>query len=93
MTRPSDPRPNLVGRSPAEIASLLADHVDRPFRARQVAQWIVDRNATGFSEMTNLSKELRAELGRRFQIADPEILDESASDDGSVKWLFGLTRS
>ncbi len=86
-----DSRVNLVGRTPGEIASLLDGHVDRPYRARQVAQWIIDRNAGCFSEMTNLTKELRAELGSHFLIADPEILDRSASGDGSVKWLFGLS--
>lgn len=88
---PPDPRPNLVGVPPTEIATLVEPYVDRPFRVRQVGQWIIDRNATGFEEMTNLTKELRAELGRRFRIADPEILEESASGDGSVKWLLGLT--
>lgn len=86
-----DPRLNLVGRPPDEIADLLEGWVDRPYRARQVGQWVIDRNATGFEEMTNLTKELRAELGRRFRVADPEILDRSVSADGSVKWLFGLS--
>jgi 23S rRNA (adenine2503-C2)-methyltransferase len=85
-----DPRPNLVGRTPDQIATLLEPAVDRPYRARQVAQWIIDRNATAFSQMSNLSRELRAELDRRFRITDPEILDESRSEDGSIKWLFGL---
>lgn len=86
-----DPRINLVGRTPTEIAALLEGCVDRSFRARQVGQWIIDRNATGFQEMTNLTKELRAELGRRFRITDPEILEKSVSGDGSVKWLFGIS--
>jgi len=91
MTGLVDSRVNLVGRTPGEIASLLEEYVDRSYRARQVAQWVVDRNAGGFTEMTNLTKELRAELGRHFRIADPEILEESASGDGSVKWLFELS--
>ena len=88
--RADDSRINLVGRPPGEIETLLEEHVDRSYRARQVGQWIVDRNATDFAEMTNLTKELRAELGRHFLIADPEILEKKVSGDGSVKWLFGL---
>ncbi len=87
---PADPRFNLVGRPPEEIAALMEPYVDRPFRARQVAQWVIDRNASEFGEMTNLTKELRAELGRHFRIDDPEILERNESDDGSVKFLFGL---
>lgn len=85
-----DPRINLVGRPPAEIATLVEPYVDRRFRARQIGQWVIDRNATSFEEMTNLTKELRTELGLRFRIDDPRILERSASGDGSVKWLFGL---
>jgi 23S rRNA (adenine2503-C2)-methyltransferase len=91
MTDLRDPRINLVGRPPGEIETLLEGSVDRSYRARQIGQWIIDRNATGFDEMSNLTKELRAELGRRFRLADPEILDRSVSGDGSIKWLFGLS--
>lgn len=85
-----DPRINLVGRPPAEIETLVKPHIDRAFRARQIGQWVIDRNATDFSEMSNLTRELRAELARHFRITDPEILEKSVSSDGSVKWLFGL---
>jgi len=85
-----DPRINLVGRPPAEIEDLVEPHIDRAYRGRQIAQWVVDRNATDISQMTNLTKELRTELARHFRITDPEILEKSVSSDGSVKWLFGL---
>jgi 23S rRNA (adenine2503-C2)-methyltransferase len=85
-----DPRINLVGQTPTTIAALLAPWVDRPFRGRQVARWIIDRNAASFADMTDLSKDLRGELGRRFRITDPRILESSSSSDDSVKWLFGL---
>jgi len=55
MTDLLDHRVNLVGRSPREIATLLEEYVDRAYRARQIGQWIVDRNATDFAEMTNLT--------------------------------------
>ena len=89
--RDNDPRLNLVGIPPNEIATLLEPHVDRTFRARQIGQWVIDRNATNFEEMTNITKDLRAELGRHFRITDPEILEKTTSSDGSVKWLFGLS--
>jgi len=70
-----DNRTNLVGRTSAEITELIAPHVDRDFRGRQVAQWIIDRNASSFSEMTNLSLAL-------------QVIESS---DGSRKFLFGLS--
>jgi len=81
-------RTNLVGRTSAEIVDLVAPHVDRPFRSRQVASWIVERNATSFLEMTDLSKQLRAGLGRLFTIDEPLPVDVVHSADGSSKYLM-----
>jgi 23S rRNA (adenine2503-C2)-methyltransferase len=84
-------RTNLVGRRPAEIGELLAPHVDREFRGRQVARWIIDRNATGFADMTDLPLSLRQNLDRHFSIEEPEILEMIESSDGTCKFLFGLS--
>ena len=81
---------NLVGRSPEAIHSLLAPHIDRPFRARQVAHWILHRHAATFDEMTDLPAEMRQRLASRFAIADPEVLETTASGDGACKFLFEL---
>jgi 23S rRNA (adenine2503-C2)-methyltransferase len=81
---------NLVGRTPEQIEALLAPHVDRPFRARQVAHWILQRHATGFEEMSNLPAELRRKLEQHFAIDDPEVLEMSSSHDDSRKYLFRL---
>lgn len=82
---------NLVGRPPSQIESLVAPFVDRPFRARQVARWIVHRHAACFDEMTDLPAELRRELSDRFAIVDPQILESTTSGDGARKFLFGLS--
>ena len=83
-------RTNLVGRSSAEITELIAPHVDRDFRGRQVAQWIIDRNASSFDEMTSLPLELRRDLDTHFSIDEPEVQEVVESSDGSSKFLFGL---
>jgi len=82
---------NLIGRPHDEIENLVAPHVDRSFRSRQVAHWILQRHATSFDEMTNLPAHLREELGRHFSIADPEVLDAASSGDGARKVVFGLS--
>lgn len=80
-------RTNLVGRTSAEIAALVAPHVDRPFRGRQIARWVIERNASSFLEMTDLSKQLRADLGRLFTIDEPVLVDVVQSADESSKYL------
>lgn len=86
-----DPLTNLVGKTSRQIADLITPQVDRPFRGRQVARWIIDRNSADFSEMSDLPKELRAELGHRFRLEEPQVLRVVSSDDGSRKYLFGLS--
>jgi 23S rRNA (adenine2503-C2)-methyltransferase len=81
---------NLIGKTAHQIETLLAPHVDRPFRARQVAHWILQRHATGFDEMSNLPANLRRRLGRLFEIADPVVLELTESSDGSRKYLFQM---
>lgn len=81
---------NLVGKTTERIAALVAPHVDRPFRARQVAHWVVRRHAISFDDMTDLSVAMRRRLGDVFSIQDPEIVATASSGDGSTKYLFRL---
>lgn len=81
---------NLVGRTSAEISALIGPHVDRPFRSRQVARWVVERNAVDFAEMTELPLSLRNTLSTIFTIAEPYPEKEVPSGDGSRKYLLRL---
>jgi 23S rRNA (adenine2503-C2)-methyltransferase len=84
----ADSRVNLVGEPEAALAHLFDGLGEKPFRARQVLQWIHQRNASGFDEMTDLSKGLRTQLDEIASISLPDVLSEKRSADGTVKWLF-----
>ena len=88
MTPAAASRVNLVGQPEAALKHLFDGLGEKPYRARQVLQWIHQRNASRFDEMTDLSKNLRAQLGEIASIELPQVLRESRSDDGTVKWLF-----
>jgi len=79
---------NLVGKTAEQITTLLAPHVDRGFRSRQVAHWILQRNAASFDEMTDLPQDLRRRLESAFVLRDPTVVEVTASRDGSRKYLF-----
>ncbi len=81
-------RINLLGQSQSALIDLFAGLGEKPFHARQVMQWIHQRHADGFDEMTDLSKNLRAQLNEIAAIKLPEILSEQTSTDGTMKWLF-----
>ena len=81
-------RQNLIGMPEARLQSFFADLGEKPFRARQLLQWLHQRHTTDFAAMTDLSKALRARLEEIAVARLPEPLSENRSADGTVKWLF-----
>jgi 23S rRNA (adenine2503-C2)-methyltransferase len=79
---------NLLGMPQGELEALFADLGEKPFRARQVLQWMYQRGVTDFEDMTDLSKSLRTRLVERATITLPRVDSEHVSEDGTVKWLF-----
>jgi len=60
------------------------------YRANQVRQWLFKRLANSFEQMTNLSKNLRAILGKNALISQLETIKTQVSTDGTQKYLFRL---
>ena len=81
---------SLIGSPRRELEDRLAREVDPPYRARQVAHWVLVRHATSFEEMTDLPRELRHHLAARYSLADPEVVEREAAPDGTVKYLLRL---
>ena len=79
---------NLVGLSRLELAKKLSDLGLAKFRAGQVWHWIYHKGTTSFSEMTTLSKSVREDLKKNFEISRPVISQEQCSVDGTIKWLL-----
>jgi 23S rRNA (adenine2503-C2)-methyltransferase len=88
------PQPSLVGMPRDMLAQALADigvpERQRRMRVRQIWHWLYVRGAQDFDAMTTLSKDLRAQLARRFTLARPPIAAEQVSVDGTRKWLIQL---
>lgn len=87
-------RPSLIGLSRAELAEKLGSvgvlEKQRKMRAQQLWHWMYVRGAETFDEMTNVSKDMRAELEKHFTVARPEVVAEQISNDGTRKWLLRL---
>lgn len=74
----------------AELTDYLKTKGEGSFRAGQIFEWIYKKNAVSFQEMSNLSRELRAQLAVDFEFTPVKVADESRSSDGTVKFLFDL---
>jgi 23S rRNA (adenine2503-C2)-methyltransferase len=68
----------------------LGERGERPYRARQVFQWLYQRQARGFEEMTDIAKPLRGLLAERFTVGALERDALVRSADGSRKFVFRL---
>ena len=86
-------KPNIKDLGADELASFLAERRQPPYRAKQIWQWLFQKRALDFNDMTNLSQPLRAQLEQSFSISRPRLLKRAQSRDGTVKFLFGLAGS
>ncbi len=81
---------NLLGLDRVGLERFFVDLGEKPFRARQLLQWIHQRGVTDFSHMTDLSRALRERLEATAGVAPPSIMREQRSADGTVKWLMSI---
>ncbi len=79
---------NLLGLSQDDLEQFLVARGEKPFRARQIMQWVYQRGVDDFDAMTDLSKKLRSELKQGAEIVPPPVQTRHDSKDGCVKWLF-----
>ena len=86
--------PNLAGLSRDGLSEALAGigvPQDRlKMRVQQLWHWLYHRGTIDFSEMTSVSKTLRALLAESFEIRRSEIALAQVSEDGTRKWLLRL---
>lgn len=68
-----------------ELKDYFATIGEKPFRAKQVYDWLWSKNSHSIEDMTNLSKELRDKISREF-IINPISADQvQKSKDGTIK--------
>ncbi|BDZ74904.1 dual-specificity RNA methyltransferase RlmN [Methylophaga marina] len=84
-------RTNLLGLDLNGLEAFFVELDEKPFRARQLLQWIHKYRITDFAEMSNLSKALRAKLDAVAEIKLPEVMHEHVSQDGTRKWIIKLS--
>ena len=92
LSRAPAPQPrSLAGLSlpalKAEMEAMGVPEKKAGMRAKQLRGWVHHFGVTDFDAMTNVAKEMRAELAARYTLARPEIAEHRISVDGTQKWL------
>ncbi|MFN8295471.1 MAG: 23S rRNA (adenine(2503)-C(2))-methyltransferase RlmN [Chitinophagales bacterium] len=73
-----------------QLIAQLEQLGEKPFRAKQIYEWLWKKSAVDFDEMSNLSKELREKLKAHFIIHNIETYKVQKSNDGTIKSAFKL---
>jgi len=82
---------NLKGLSLRELEEFALSLGEKPYRGRQLFDWIYDKQVSDFGAMTSMSAGLRERLRAGASIDSIDLVDEHRSgSDGTVKYLFGL---
>lgn len=82
---------NLLGLPRPELERFVADRLGaKPFRARQLMQWIYKRGASDFAAMTDLARAFRADLDAVACVSVPRIMSVHRAADGTRKWLLRM---
>tara|TARA_Y100000782_G_scaffold115569_1_gene160318 strand:+ start:19971 stop:21032 length:1062 start_codon:yes stop_codon:yes gene_type:complete len=63
---------------------------EKSFRAKQIYEWLWQKSARSFDEMTNLSKPLRDKLAAHFDVKAIQVEDKQVSSDRTIKSAFKL---
>lgn len=72
-----------------ELQEKLGKMGEKPFRAKQIFEWIYSKKAQSFDEMTNLGMDLRSKLAKNFLFPAIRLVDTQESDE-TVKFLWEL---
>lgn len=81
----------LIGMEIAELQAMFEAHGFPGFRAKQVWNWIYQRGALSFEDMSNLPKDMRLTLADKYSIERPRLVTEQKSEDGTIKWLLAMS--
>lgn len=88
------PKTDILGLTPdalaAELGRFFAARGQPAYRARQVARWILEKDATDFGVMTDLPAGERQALAGHWCLRDPEAERVAVSGDGTAKHVWRL---
>ncbi|TDQ72154.1 23S rRNA (adenine(2503)-C(2))-methyltransferase RlmN [Sphingobacterium yanglingense] len=73
-----------------QLKAKLVEMGEQGFRAKQIYEWIWQKSAVDFEEMSNLSKSLREKLKESFSINYVRVKESQISSDKTIKSSFSL---
>jgi 23S rRNA (adenine2503-C2)-methyltransferase len=81
---------DIKSQTNEELQSQLAEWGEPPFRAKQILDWLYQRRAATWEEMTNLPKALRERLKTHYPLHALELVRKQGAADTTQKFLWRL---
>lgn len=78
----------LLGKTLSQLQELTAALGQPKYRAKQIAEWLYQKRATSFEEMSNLPKAFRERLSAEYTVGRTAPALRQVSADKSEKYLF-----
>lgn len=86
----ADGRLSVLGLDKSDLTAIAEDMGQPAYRGSQIFQWIYNRGARSFDDMTDLSKAFRGQLADKYVLDRPTTAQEQVSNDGTRKWLHAF---
>lgn len=81
---------NIRSLSTEQLQTYFEEIGQPKFRANQVEQWLWQKQAKSFEDMTNLPIDVRSQLEEHFVVNELTVAEEQKSNDGTIKCAFRL---
>ena len=81
---------DIRNTSQEELTQFLVLNHEKPFRIKQIREWLWKKNVQSFDEMSNLSKTLIEKLKQQYGFETTTIFKEAISEDKTIKMVFRL---
>ncbi|BDS05453.1 putative dual-specificity RNA methyltransferase RlmN [Oceaniferula spumae] len=81
---------SLRGLSKEDLEAYIVSTGQKPYRAKQVLEWLYQQRVEDIEEMTNLPAQMREGLASEFHINDMSHVETKGSADTTRKFLFRL---
>jgi 23S rRNA (adenine2503-C2)-methyltransferase len=86
----ADKKIDILSFTREELVAWLAGRDISAYRADQIRKWIYQHQVDSFDRMTDIAKDIRAQLAQHFSIPRLGVERIEKSRDGSRKYLFRL---
>ena len=73
-----------------ELEQLVVELKEKPYRARQIYEWVYQHQVTSYDQMTNLPLSFREQLEEIAPFQALDLATKQVSLDGTEKFLFRL---